>query len=204
MLKKSIIAVSALALAACGGTSAMYQAASASSGSGYISAPAGNDRYTVKYTGGKGMSASQVAEYALLRAAELTLESGNEWFAILSATTQEVAAGQANDLQARAGPNLGGGNVSAGGGSGQVPAGPGVDNAAPQTGPNLGGFGGGGDVPYQVLERWNAPIVNETVMIIHTGSGDEAAFQGVTTQPEILSAAATRDEIRAKMAAAGN
>ena len=201
MLKKSIVAVSALALAACGGPAATYQAASASSGSGYISAPAGNDRYTVKYTGGKGMAASQVAEYALLRAAELTLENGDEWFAILSSTTEEVAAGQANDLQARAGPNLGGGNVSAGGGSGETPGGPGVGDAAPQTGPNLGGFGGGGDVPYQVLERWNAPIVTQTVLIIQTGSGDEASFAGVTSQPDILSAQTTRDEIRAKMAA---
>ena len=201
MLKKSIIAVSALVLAACGGSTAMYQPASASSGSGYISAPAGNDRYTVKYTGGKGMAASQVAEFALLRAAELTLENGDEWFAILSSTTEEVAAGQANDLQARAGPNLSGGNVSAGGGSGETAAGPGVGDAAPQTGPNLGGFGGGGDVPYQVLERWNAPIVTQTVLIIQTGSGDEASFEGVTSQPEILSAATTRSEIRAKMVA---
>lgn len=199
-MKKPSICIAAVVLTACATTSPDYQAVSSASGSGYTSAAIEGDRHVVKYTGGKGTDAATVAEFALLRAAELTLESGHEWFAVLQSRSQEVEAGNANDLQGRTGSVLGAGGTGAGAGGGgdRSDAAPGVDDGYVSGGPNIGGFGGG-DVPYQVIERWNAPLVNETVMIIQMGSGDEVAFKGLTATPEILSAVRIREEIRAKI-----
>jgi hypothetical protein len=174
-----------------------YQPAPDLNSPGYSSAPAEQGRITVVYTGAKGMTKAKVAEYALLRAAELTAESGKEWFAVIDTKTQKVQLqGRKDDLDARSGGGFVTGESAGTGAGGQ--GGTSRGDASTRGGPSTGGFGGG-DVPYQVLERWQPPTVHQTVIIIEMGSGENAAFKGVAKAPEIFAAKTTAEEIRAKM-----
>ena len=47
----------------------VYEAATQVNSPGYLTAPSDNGRFVVSYTGNKGMTREQVAQYALLRAA---------------------------------------------------------------------------------------------------------------------------------------
>src|SRR5688572_33505208 len=88
----------------------VYQAATDTNGSGYVTAPAENGRFMVAYTGTKGMSREQVAQFALLRAAEFTAESGQQWFAVITTKNQKVQLVQSKeDLKARNGGGFIGG-----------------------------------------------------------------------------------------------
>lgn len=165
-----VIAASALMLTACGATSPSYQALDGRTG-GYASQPIESNRYVVSYTGVKGMPKEQVAKYAMLRAAEVTQESGNEWFAVVSTTTRKV------DLTKALSSAIG------------------ADGHFLDTGFSFGGWGGGAP-PAQVLERWKPDDVAQTIMIIQVGSGDDARFPGLTTTPEIFDAKSTTEEIR--------
>jgi len=200
-VKRLTLVAATLALSACQTAMPSYQAASGPNGVGYFSAPADNGRQAVIYTGEKGMKPAQVAEYALLRAAELTISSGQEWFAVLHAASQQVQVGDVNRIDGRSGSVLTGESTTAGaGGAGdRSTAGAGVADGSVPGGPSTGGFGGG-DVPYQVLERWTPPTVHQTTLLVQMGSGKEASFEGLETAPEIYSAQKIMDQIRAKMA----
>lgn len=200
-MKRLIFVAATVAVSACQTAMPSYQAASGPNDVGYFSAPADESRHTVTYTGAKGMTPAQVAEFALLRAAELTLASGQEWFAVLHSTSRQVQAGDLNRIQGRSGSVLTSepATAGAGGGRDRSSAGAGVDDGAVPGGPSTGGFGGG-DVPYQVIERWTPPTVNQTAIIIHMGSGREASFDGLESAPEIFAAKPIADRIRAKLA----
>lgn len=198
-MKKLALLASVLALGACQTAGPSYEAASTPGGTGYFSTPVEDGRHAVTYTGERKMTPAQVAEYALLRAAELTLASGHEWFAVLHTENQQVQVGDMNTIAGRSGSVLTGESTTAGSGGDRRGAGAGVDDAEVPGGPTTGGFGGG-DVPYQVLERWTPRSVPRTNLIIQMGSGNRASFDGLETAPEILSAQAVVDEIRAKMA----
>ena len=201
-MKKPTLVVGMLALSACQTAMPTYQAASGPTDVGYFSAPADSGRQAVIYTGQKKMKPAQVAEYALLRAAELTLASGQEWFAVLHAANQQVRIGDdVNTIAGRSGSFLTSEATTAGAGGGgdRKSAGAGVGDGAVPGGPSTGGFGGG-DVPYQVLERWTPSTVHRTTLLIQMGSGNEASFEGLEEAPEIYSAKKIADDIRAKMA----
>ncbi len=200
-MKKHIVAAVAVALCACQSATPAYRAASGPGSAGYFTAPAENGRYTVAYTGDKGMTQSQVAELALLRAAELTIASGAEWFAIISAASRQVQLGDVNSIQGRTGSVLTSESTTAGAGGGgdKSTAAPGVSDGVVPGGPSIGGFGGG-DIPYQVIERWTPQTVHQTTIVIQMGSGKQASFPGLATTPEIYSARAVAAEIRAKTA----
>ncbi len=136
----------------------------------------------------------------MLRAAELTLESDQEWFAVIESKTQNVQLQSKDDLKSRtAGGFVGGESASTGaGGAGGTASPGGVSDSVTRGGPSTGGFGGG-DVPYQVLERWTPPTVPQTVIVIQMGKGDEASFDGLDKEPEIFGARTVADEIRGKM-----
>lgn len=197
----------AVALGVCASTSttaappkATYEAAPGLDSSGWLTANADEGRYTVVYTGFPGMKKDQVAEFALLRAAEFTNEAGLEWFAVTRKTARTVPIDpKKNDLSSKTGGSLGG-NPTTGTGSGAAGGGtqPGVSNPSTRGGPSTGGFGGG-DVPYQVLERWQPVKVPQTILEIQMGSGDQAKFKGLTKAPEIFDAKKVSSEIRAKM-----
>lgn len=198
-MNKFVLVAAVLSLGACQTAGPSYQAASTPGGIGYFSAPVDDGRHAITYTGGKGMTPAQAAEFALLRAAELTLASGHEWFAVLHTESQKVRVGDLNTIAGRSGSILTSEATTAGSGGDRTGAGAGVDDAGVPGGPTTGGFGGG-DVPYQVLERWAPPTVPRANLIIQMGSGNQASFDGLETAPEILSAQAVVDQIRAKMA----
>lgn len=64
-----------------------YRPASAAGGEGYSSQQIESNRYRVSYTGDEHQSAQTVRDYALLRAAELTMEEGGDWFEVLRSET---------------------------------------------------------------------------------------------------------------------
>lgn len=200
-MKKFIALAAALALSGCAtAPAAKYEPAPVLGAAGYLTAPADNGRHTVVYTGARGMSREKVAEYALLRAAEFTAESGQEWFAVIDKTSQSVKL-QRNpeDLQGKSGGVLGGEAAGTGaGGVGGSESPRGVSNPGTRGGASTGGFGGG-DVPYQVIERWEPPKVFQTVIVIQMGKGSQADFTGLEKAPEIFSAKSVASDIRAKM-----
>jgi hypothetical protein len=199
MNRCTMIATAAITLTACASAPApTYQAAADLGTSGYLTAPAEDGRHTVAYTGEKGMTRAQVAEYALLRAAELTIESGQEWFAVIDTTNQAVqlTSGK-DDLQSRSGGGFVSGE-SAGTGTSAAPSPGGVSDSVTRGGASTGGFGGG-DVPYQVIERWKPPTVPQTVIVIQMGKGSQASFEGLDKAPEIFSAKSVAADIRGKM-----
>lgn len=197
-MKRLALVAATLALGACQATSSAYQAAGGPTSVGYFSAPVDNGRQAVVYTGAKGMKPAQVAEYALLRAAEVTLASGNQWFAVLHSTNQQVRVGDINRIDGRTGAVLTGEAATAGSGGDRSTAAPGVTDPSVPGGPSTGGFGGG-DVPYQVIERWTPPTVHQTTLLIQMGSGQEANFPDLDAVPDIYSAQEIVDQIRGKM-----
>jgi len=204
MKRNIILAITMMALVACASTpakKAVYEEAAEVGSPGYMVGTADNGNYAVVYTGAQGMSRSQFAQYALLRAAEFTTESGYDWFAIITKRNYDVKLKNNNgDLQSRVGGSLDTGPSSStgAGGAGGSSTPRGTSDASVGGGPTTGGFGGG-DVPYQVLERWQAPVVPQTVIVIKMGSGGKASFEGLDKVPDIFQAKSVAADIRSKM-----
>jgi hypothetical protein len=76
-------AVAALALAACATPTVYGPISPASHGVGYSEYRIENNRYRVTFQGGPGAPERQVADYALYRAAEITLRDGYDWFQVV-------------------------------------------------------------------------------------------------------------------------
>ncbi len=101
-----IIAAFALAaLAACASTPA-YAPATEAGGAGYSETQIESNRFFVTYRAKGSAEASLLSDYALLRAAELTIERGGEWFWVDRRTMDAPST--------RGGPSVG---VGVGGGS---------------------------------------------------------------------------------------
>jgi hypothetical protein len=81
-----LAATTALALTACA-TATPYGPAGPDSRYGYSDQRVDSDRYRVNFAGNSVTSREQVEMALLLRAAELTLESGNDWFATVQRQT---------------------------------------------------------------------------------------------------------------------
>lgn len=96
-----------LALAACT-TPMVYGPRATPNASGFSEFRIEADRFRVSYRGGSGAGPDQVADYALLRAAEITTASGYDWFLVVEQFTQGVA-GRGPQL------SVGGGSSSFGG-----------------------------------------------------------------------------------------
>lgn len=85
-------AILAAALASgCATSGVDYQAADRAGETGYTETRLGDDKYRVTYTDKGDPTPDRVKDFALLRAAELTLLDGNDWFRVLSrdSTTRE-------------------------------------------------------------------------------------------------------------------
>lgn len=78
MLRTLVIAAT-LALAACASTPT-YTPAASPGGAGYSERRIEDNRYFVTYRSGTSAEADVLQDYALLRAADLTLENGRDWF----------------------------------------------------------------------------------------------------------------------------
>ncbi len=95
VLKPVLLAVTAaLALSACV-TATPYGPAGQGSRYGYSDQRVDADRYRVNFAGNSVTSREQVETSLLLRAAEVTLESGHDWFATVNrATDRDVRYAQ--------------------------------------------------------------------------------------------------------------
>ena len=105
---KQLIApiLAALALTACATSQpTLYQAAAGPQMIGYSEYRIEPGRYRITFRGGPGAPPSQVADYALLRAADLALADGYDWFRV----SERFMAGEP-DRSPRVSLGFGGGN----------------------------------------------------------------------------------------------
>ena len=105
MIRTFIFAAACAALAACASTPT-YAPATSPSSAGYSETQIENNRYFVTYRAPGAADVRLLEDYALLRAADLTLQNGREWFWVDRRTIDEQSA--------YGGPSIG---VGIGGGS---------------------------------------------------------------------------------------
>ena len=74
--------LAALALSACATEPTRYQPAAGPSAIGYSEYRIEPGRFRVTFQGGPGVPPEQVMDYALIRAADLTLAEGYDWFRV--------------------------------------------------------------------------------------------------------------------------
>lgn len=80
----------ALTLGACA-SAPPYALAPSANAAGYSEQQIEDDRWRVSYTGTTRMSAGEVQDFALMRAAQLTLERGGDWFEVVTSDTDADA-----------------------------------------------------------------------------------------------------------------
>lgn len=88
-----IAACAALALAGCATTPTVYAPSASQTGVGFSDYRIESGRYRVTFNGGPGASVNQVADYALLRAAEVSLKDGYDWFRIVDRRDSQIGSG---------------------------------------------------------------------------------------------------------------
>ena len=101
----------ALTLAACAATPTPYQVVDQDGG--YDEQQLETDRYRVKFEGNSATPREVVEDFALYRAAELTLETGNDYFKVVSKDVEPVA-GTVRGVSPRFGIGVGGGGGNVG------------------------------------------------------------------------------------------
>ncbi|MGI9419056.1 MAG: CC0125/CC1285 family lipoprotein [Geminicoccaceae bacterium] len=103
--------VCALGLAACSASPTPYQLAGEDGG--YTDQQLESDRYRVKFEGNSATSREMVEDFALYRAAELTLQTGNDYFKVVSKEIEPIV-GSVRGITPGIGIGIGGGNVGFG------------------------------------------------------------------------------------------
>lgn len=101
-------------LSACASAPTVYTAANGPEAVGFSSYRIEPGRYRVTFRGGPGGSPEQVADYALLRAADIALADGYDWFRVSDRSMR--VAGSSNGP--RVSLSTGGGSYGRGGGVG--------------------------------------------------------------------------------------
>jgi len=104
---RTILAAAALAFVAACASTPTYTPAASPNTAGYSEMQIESNRYFVTYRAPGAADSSLIQDYALLRAADLTLQNGREWFWVDRRTVDE-------DSARRSGPSIG---VGVGGGS---------------------------------------------------------------------------------------
>jgi hypothetical protein len=110
---RSIAIAALLALSACA-TAPTYTPATAEGGVGYSERQIESNRYFVTYRAPGPADESLVHDFALLRAADITLERGGEWFWVDRRSFDGQSRGRSGPS---IGVGLGGGRWSGGGGT---------------------------------------------------------------------------------------
>lgn len=101
-------------LAACASTPTFYAPAARPEGVGFSEYRLETNRFRVTFRGGPGAPLAQVADYALLRASDLTLAQGYDWFRV----TERYMSRSAPDSGTRLSIGTGGGSFGRHGGVG--------------------------------------------------------------------------------------
>jgi hypothetical protein len=133
-----------LLLAACAAAPTPYQAAQ--SGFGYSEQQIEENRYRVSFAGNSATSRQTVEDYLLYRAAELTVQTGHDWFEVVDRNVVQEYSGYGGSPAVGVGVG-GGSNVGVGfsfpmfggGGSGRYTADMGIivhDGEKPQDDPD--------------------------------------------------------------------
>jgi hypothetical protein len=107
----TIAALLALTLAACATAVGTAYAPAGKSGYGYSETRIEEARYRVTFAGDGATPVTVVEDYALLRAADLALENGYDWFRVVGRSVEEDEKGGVG-----IGAGLGGGGRNVGGG----------------------------------------------------------------------------------------
>jgi len=81
--------LAALSLAACATTPTTFQPAGPRGGVGFSEMRIEPGRYRVTFQGGPGAPPAQVQDYALLRAADLAVSEGYDWFRVTERITRQ-------------------------------------------------------------------------------------------------------------------
>ena len=113
MLRILAFAAAAFALSACASTPTYTPAASATA-AGYSETQVESNRYFVTYRAAGAADAALIQDYALLRAADLTLQNGREWFWV----DRRSLDGQGQGRGPSIGIGVGGGSYGGRGGVG--------------------------------------------------------------------------------------
>lgn len=95
--------LASLSLAACATPPTIYGPAYGPGGIGFVDYRVEPGRYRVTFRGGPGAPPELVADYALLRAADLTLSEGFDWFTVADRFTRQDGAGGGPRLSVGAG-----------------------------------------------------------------------------------------------------
>lgn len=82
MPRRLVPILAALALGACATAPTVYQPAAGPNSVGFSEYRIEPGRYRITFRGGPGAPPEQVSDYALLRAADLALAGGYEWFRV--------------------------------------------------------------------------------------------------------------------------
>lgn len=98
-------------LAACTTTPTVFAPATGPQSVGFSEYRIEPGRYRVTFRGGPGAPAEQVSDFALLRAADLTLAQGDEWFRV---TSRYIGSGSRDNASRL---SVGAGGVRSGGSS---------------------------------------------------------------------------------------
>lgn len=110
-LQRILIAAFALLLGACATAVGTAYGPAGSKGYGYSETRIEADRYRITFAGDGATPAAVVEDYALLRAAELAVDNGYDWFRVIGRSIDEREKG---GLGIGAGVGGGGSNVGVG------------------------------------------------------------------------------------------
>lgn len=92
-MQRVLIAAAAIMLAACATAVGTAYAPADSKGYGYAETRIEADRYRVSFAGDGATPQNVVEDYLLLRAAELAVENGYDWFRVVGRTIDEAEKG---------------------------------------------------------------------------------------------------------------
>jgi len=106
-----VVAILGVTLAACSATPTPYQLAD--DDGGYSDQQIETDRFRVTFEGNSATTREMVEDFALYRAAELTLQTGNDYFKVLSKEVEPVVS-SVRGVSPGIGIGIGGGNVGIG------------------------------------------------------------------------------------------
>lgn len=114
MLRILAFAAAALTLSACASTPPTYTPAASATAAGYSETQIESNRYFVTYRASGSADAALIQDYALLRAADLTLQNNREWFWV----DRRSLDGQGQSRGPSFGIGVGGGSYGGRGGVG--------------------------------------------------------------------------------------